>query len=279
MKKNIILLLCIFLIIYVAEKIFSKEVVLIQSNDIFLEYNIENDLSIFWELPQSLMQVNTINMFIEYEIITINNNKYGMFLSMLDRRRNTIRPEDIIKALVRAYPENPKYLRGKITKYYNDWAEKEEWIFNIDISDIQVIIFGNEMKPGIFKRFVGQWVPETISLDEGQYFKKNAYYLISSYEDINKAIERKKYIEMITGSEYKLNLVSYAIFKVEKDTSIINNENGDLNLNSGGLNLDEIRIREIIISGNNNDGFTLFVTPESTNIFIVKEGSNPRSNY
>jgi hypothetical protein len=201
--------------------------------------------------------------------LLVDNESIGMFLGSFDYFNAGIRPRDIIKPLVIAYPQKPKYLHAKITKYNDKWTEKEEWFFNIDISNINVVVSGEEMKPGIFTRFVGQWVPETISLEDGQWFKAGAYYLISSYiSQQEDEIYKKLNIN-------NLGKIQYAIFKVNNDTEIIHNEDGKLDLNCGGLGLflKEMRLREILINSNSHDGFTLFVTPESINVFKVKEGS------
>jgi hypothetical protein len=258
MIRFIVLVLCIFLCFlgcYVAK----AEAILIKINKISVDYEIKSDLSISWEwkLSQKFDFLNTKHMFIQFEMITMDNASIGMFLSTFDHFSTRIRPQDIIKPLVIAYPKNPKYLHAIITKYNDTWTEKEQWFFNIDISNINVVVSGEEMKPGIFTRFVGQWVPEIITLEDGQWFMANAYYLITSYREL----ELKK---------------SYAIFKVDNDTNIIHNEDGQLNLNSGGLYLEEMRLRKILINGNSYDGFTLLVTPESKNIFKVEEGSAPK---
>jgi hypothetical protein len=182
-----------------------------------------------------------------------------------------IRPQDVIKPLVIAYPQKPKYLHAKITKYNNSWTEKEEWFFNIDISNINVVISGDEMKPGIFIRFVGQWVPEIITLEKGQWFRGNAFYLLSSYRKPNQQED-----EIFKKLNINPEKIRYAIFKVNNDTEIIHNEDRKLDLNSGGLYIGEIRLREILINGNSHNGFTLLVTPESRSMFEVREGSVPK---
>jgi hypothetical protein len=243
---------------------YSGDVVLIQSNEISVDYEIKNDLAISWKwkVPQMFEFFNTKNMSIKYEMITMDDTSFGMFLATFDYNNYSspgIRPEDIIRPLVIAYPKSPKYLRAIITKYNDNWTEKEQWIFNIDISNIDVIISGEEMKPGIFTRFVGQWVPETITLEEGQWFMANAYYLITSHAP--------------KPGEPEIYETHYAVFKVDNNTEIIHNEDGKLNLNSGSLLLQEMHLRKVLINGNSYDGFTLVVTPESTNIFKVEEGS------
>jgi hypothetical protein len=243
---------------------YSGEVVLIQSSEISVDYEIKNDLTISWKwnVPQAFNSLNEKIGIIEYEMITMDDTSFGMFSSSFfyyEYFSHEIIPEDIIKPLVRVYPKNPKYLRCKITRYNDAWTEKEEWFFNVDISNINVIISGEEMKPGIFTRFVGQWVPETITLEEGQLFMANAYYLITSHAP--------------KPEEPEIYETHYAVFKVDKNTEIIHNEDGKLNLNSGSLLLQEMRLRKVLINGNNCDGFILFVTPESTNIFKVEVGS------
>jgi hypothetical protein len=238
------------------ESLFRSETVLVQSSEISVDYEIKSDLSITWRYkqPESTIFLNTKDMFIEFERITMDNKSTRILSATFHHFSTKIRPEDIIKSLIMAYPQSLKYLRVIITKYNDNWTEKEQWYFNIDISNINVVISGEEMKPGIFTRFEQQWVPETITLEDGQWFSADAYYLISSYED-----DRK----------------SYAIFKNNNDTEIIHNEDGKLNL-VGTVYLEEMRLREILINGNSHDGFTLLVTPESRNIFKVKEGSAPK---
>ena len=279
---SIIVFLCIFLCIlgcypYEYDIDYSKKAVLVKTSEISVDHKIKNDLSISWKykLPQIFKFLKTKNMSVNFEMITADNVSIGMFLTSFDLFNAEIRPEDIIKPLVIAYPQSPKYLRAKITKYNDNWTEKEQWFFNIDISNINVVISGEEMKPGTFTRFVGQWVPEIITLEDGQWFMKNAYYLITSSLDINQELELKKFYALI-GKELELNRNSYAIFKVGNDTDVIRNENSQLNLNSGNLHLGEMRLRKILVIGNSHDGFTLLVTPESKNVFKVEEGSVPK---
>jgi hypothetical protein len=270
MNKLIVLLSCVSLsilscnttninpLISPFEGFSRSETVLIQSSEISVDYEIKSDLSITWRYkqPESSIFLNTKRLFIKFEMITMDNESIGMISAAGFNDYGTrIRPHDIIKPLIVAYPQRPKYLHAIVTKYNDEWTEKEEWFFNIDISNINVVVSGEEMKPGIFTNFVGQWVPETITLEDGQRFKANAYYLISSYRNGRKP---------------------YAIFKVNNDTEIIHNEDGKLSLYSGGLYLEEMRLREIFINGNSDDSFTLLVTPESRTIFKVKEGSTPK---
>jgi hypothetical protein len=251
---------------------YSRETLLVQRGEIVVDYIIKNDLSILWKykMPQKFEFIKTKNMFINFEIITIDNESIGMFLSSFDYFDTRIRPQELIPPLVLAYPKSPKYLRAIITKYNDDWTSEEEWFFNIDISNINVVISGEEMKPGIFTRFVRQWVPETITLEDEQWFKADAYYLISSYRKPDQ--QEDEILKKLNISISPVN-TSYAIFKVNKDTEIIHNEDGQLYLNSGGLFVEEMHLREILINSNSHDGFTLFVTPESRNTFKVKEGS------
>ena len=284
--RFIVLLLCIFLCFlgcYITKANdldvdYSREAILVRINEISVDYEIKNDLSVSWEwkLSQRLDFLDAKHMFIQFEMITMDNAHIGMFLSNFNHFSTGIRPEDIIKPLVIAYPKNPKYLHAIITKYNDTWTEKEQWFFNIDISNINVVISGEEMKSGIFTRFVGQWVPEIITLEDGQLFMANAYYLIISYLDTYRELELKNSYALLTGKELELNRNSYAIFKVANDTDIIRNEDRQLNLNSGGLYLEEMHLRKILINGNSYDGFTLLVTPESKNIFKVEEGSAPK---
>jgi hypothetical protein len=172
---------------------------------------------------------------------------------------NGIDTDSLIVSLARAYPERPQYIRCACIRYYHDYSEKEEWFFNIDISKINVVVEGEEIIPGIFTTFKSEWVPETITLAGNQHFKANAYYLITSYS------------HWYRKAEY--NSVSHAIFKVDNDTDIIRNEDRQLNLNCDGLNLGDMHLQEVFVSGNADIGFTLSVTPESKAIFTVEEGS------
>jgi hypothetical protein len=234
-----------------------KEVKLIKNSEISVEYEIANDLSISWKLPQEYNFTNNKNIFLEFEMIMVDNTIFSMFLIPFDNYINFEGPEDMIAKLVFSYPKKPKCLHGIITKYNDEKTEKEQWFFYIDISNFNIILTEEEIEPGIFTNFARQWVPETITLEDGQWFKENAYYLITSY----------KY------REKEINGEEFAIFKVTNDTEIIHNEDKNLRMHTGGLYLEEMHLRQISINGNSSDGFTLFVTPESKNIFKVKEST------
>jgi len=213
MNKLIVLLLCVFLCILswhipkVNPFLFRSETILVQSSEISVDYEIKSDLSISWKYkqPESSIFLNTKDMFIEFERITMDNKSTRFITSTFHGFSTKLRPEDVIQSLIVAYPQNLKYIHVLITKYNDNWTEKAD-----------------------------------------------AYYLITTYKDGRK---------------------SHAVFKVNNDTEIIHNEDGKLDLNSGGLYLEEMHLREILINGNSHDGFTLLVTPESRSVFKVKEGS------
>jgi len=243
-----------------------KEVVLAQSNEISVEYKFENDMSVSWDLSSSYshLLLDKVNTYITVHFITNDDEKIFMFSYSLINFSDGIKPEDIIIPLINAYPKTPKYFNVVIEKYNFNISEKEEWKFSINIPDINVVITDDEINPGTFTAFRNQWVPETITLKKGQIFKANAYYIISSYEHRYRRPE--------------FNSQGNAIIKIGYDSNMINNEKGMLKLNTGGLYLDEVRIREVQITGNPIDGFTLLVTPESKNTFRIRQGSVRRYN-
>jgi len=134
----------------------------------------------------------------------------------------------------------------------------------INESNVNVVIRGEEIVPGTYTRFKKQWVPESISLAEGESFKENVYYLITSYQhDYRK--EEYNSVNCVIFKAYETANTLYELYEA--------NENGRPRFMSGGVHLDEIRIQAVMIEGDESNGFTLYITPESSEMFTVAEGS------
>lgn len=234
-----------------------KEEVVIHTHKISVEPVFHDDMSISWTLPDDYKYFTEEGYWTDISTVTsdgiIENCMTG---TATDSQINTAR---VIQLMARAYPEKLNYIRCSYYKYERGAQTRDEWFFDIDITNITMLIEGDEIKPGTYTRFKRQWVPESISLADGQMFKENAYYLLTSYDH--------------TYRNPKYNAVSRAIFKMSETSNIFDNASGHSNLGVGGVYLEEIRIQEIIIKGTAESGFTLCVTPLSKEIFTVVEGS------
>lgn len=234
----------------------------IQEIKISAEYTVRDDISISWTLPSEYSFLYIDNFFVNISLIMDDKTEKSILASFFGSYSNGVGAEPVINSLIRAYPQKPEYLRVTCTKFNEDGTKNEKYFFDIGISNIYVVVEGEEAQPGIFTTFAREWVPETITLANGGLFKADTYYLITSYEN---SYRKPEY-----------NSVSTAIFRVDEDTDIVNNEDKRLNLNCGGLYLNEMHLQEIHVVPA-GDGFKLSVTPESEMIFIVEECS--KQNY
>lgn len=222
-----------------------------------MEFIIRGDLSILWRLPQeSAFRRSGLEAFKNVSIFTEDGEQVGGFGMMFGPRY--IDSASITAPLVSAYPQQPSHIIIHLSARDTNCVE----YLRIDISDIRVIVEGEEVTPGTLMRFENQWVPRELTLANGRYFQAGAYYLLSSYE---KAWCRECPPEFGFGQ---------AIFKTTSDTQIICNRNNEFgHMNSGGLNVNDTRLQEIFIIGNTNDGFTILATPESAGSFLVESSS------
>ncbi|MBQ3461770.1 MAG: hypothetical protein IJH36_01445, partial [Clostridia bacterium] len=104
--------------------------------------------------------------------------------------------------------------------------------------------------------FEGQWVPKYITLADGYKFKKDAYYMIVSYDHSYRLPE--------------YNQTSRMFIKAREDTDVFYNEKNDT-FRCGGLDFEDMHICEIIIEGNAKNGFKIHITPESKGIFEINK--------
>lgn len=238
----------------------TKEVS-VHTNPISVEAVIDDDMSISWVLPDEYKNLIDDDYMTTIETFTaagvIKNRSISATL------RTCINTTEIIKYITTDYSEKPVGIRCTYSTIKKDAAANEEYTFDIDISAITMRIEGNEITPGVYTHFQNQWVPESISLANGQSFKKDAYYLLKSYEH--------------TYRKPEYNTVSRVVFRAYEDSNILydlsKTDNGIPRFISGGVYLDDIHIQEIIMKGSADSGFVLYVTPESQEIFKVKEGS------
>ena len=129
-----------------------------------------------------------------------------------------------------------------------DWTERTEKSFDIDISDIKWVTEGKPLKPGVFQTFAHQWVPYKISLD-GEKLKKDSYYMLTSYDHSYRLPE--------------LNRRDICLFDVERDTDAFVDEDDSYDWMTGGIEIEDVHISRVRITGDPQKGFTLHITPES----------------
>ena len=225
-----------------------------QTNQISVETTINDDMSLSWKFPDEL---NSTGLFMSLHLklndgTIIDSDTYGGVITFIDRIK-------MIKYIADVYPKKINYIRCSYGKYDDDYQTKDEWYFDINVSNIRMLVEGEPIKPGVYTHFKGQWVPECISLSDGESFKENAYYLISSYEH---SYRREEY-----------NAVGYGIFSVKEASDLFC---GAFDFyGGGGIFLEEMYIQEIILYGDAITGFILYTTPKSYDVFTVEEGSDP----
>ena len=90
-----------------------------------------------------------------------------------------------------------------------------------------------------------------------------AYYLLTSYEHTYRIPE--------------YNLTSRVVFRAYETSNTLSElyktDNGIPRFISGGVYMEDMHIQEVLVTGTPDTGFLLSVTPESTGIFEVEEGS------
>lgn len=238
-----------------------RESVTLGRHELFVDYRIDDDLSISWVMPPEYHFLSGEQLSVNLELKTkdgLDVKGWGLMASF-ESFSDGIEGQRIAHALVSAYPERPIFLRVTCTRYDDNYNKKEEWYFNIDLSSIDVAIKGDKIEPGVFTHFRRQWVPKSMTLKDGRKFKAGALYFLKSYE------------HRYRKPEY--NSTNMAVFAVSEDTDIINNGDHSLNLHSGGIYPEDIHIQEIVVGSNPNGGLKLFVTPESKGSFTVVEAS------
>lgn len=234
-----------------------KEETAIHSKEISVEVAFNDDMSISWTLP------NEYKHFVDEgfwtSIATITNDGVLRNRTTSTSTYNHISAAQLIQFIVGSYPVKLDYIRCTYYKFESGTSTRDEWFFDIDISNIIMLIAGEELKPGIYTRPKGQWPATSITLADGQMFKEGAYYLLTSRQNVYRKTE--------------YNSVSRGIFKAAETSNTFVNTGGSSSLGTGAIYLDEVHIQEIIIKSNATTGFTLHVTPESKEIFTVKEGT------
>ncbi len=213
-----------------------------QPKEISIEPTIHDDLSITWSIPEEYKEYS-----MEAFPVLESGNRGGLRTSSVPLKMFT--SKDILRYLVTSGHDRPKYIRCIYT------GDTEAVYFDIDLSNITLRTEGEPLKPGVYTNFERQWTPKYITLADGREFKKDAWYLLTSYQH--------KYRKQ----EY--NWTQRMVFRVKEDTTQFSNEtSGGEN---GSIGLDDIHIQEITISGNAAEGFVIHITPESPETFTITE--------
>ncbi len=141
---------------------------------------------------------------------------------------------------------------------YYKLDEDKEYYFDIDISNIDIVVEGDEINPGTYTRYNKSWGIQEISLAEGEKFEKDCYYILKGTDN--------KY------RDSKYNYSSFEVFKAYASENTLSASILAPRRSFGVSYLNDIRIRKATIK-KNADGFTISLTPESTNTFTVAESS------
>lgn len=221
-----------------------------------VDFVINDDLSISWTLPQEydFFLNQDIRVAKDYYILMDDGTQVGWRGGTDFERIGTfLRSAHLVQYLVISYPQQPRYII--ITLYTLNSN------FYIDMSNIRVVIEGEEVTPGVYIPFEERWQGvKTMTLAEGRYFQEGAYYLITSY---------RSYQTCVCGLSDQESRT--AIFKVNENTEMICNVYDRKFILYGGTFLYDMRIQEIFITGNANDGFILISTPKSQRSFLIEQ--------
>lgn len=219
-------------------------------NSVALAAVADDHMAISWTLPDAYAHL--------YE------EKYGTFFTVytedgksvggmgMGGMHTEISTTTMIQYLAGAYPAKLDFIRCEYYRYQGN--EREEWTFDIDLPDITMQVEGTALSPGVFTHNENEWVPQKISLADGQRFRKDAYYLLTSYAH--------------TYRKPEYNDVSRAVFTVEEDTDVFLNTK-NVYLGVGRIYLEDIHIQEVMIHRTDKNQFIVRVTPESTETFTV----------
>lgn len=215
----------------------EKEAVKIDTNAEF-----DDNMSLSWTVDEKYNDCGTQILYITAEG-EIENFIYGAFADSLDT-------DEIIDMIAYNGWNVPKAIRCE----YSD--DNNKVYVDIDLSDIEVIKEDYTIIPGTYTPFEGQWVPEYITLNGGCSFKKGAYYALISY---NHDYRLEKY-----------NNIRRMIIKSEEDTDTFSNLEHNT-FKCGGIDFDDMHIREITVEGSAKKGFKMRVSEESKEIFEINK--------
>lgn len=202
-----------------------------------------DDMSLHWTVPEKYRNSGTQISYITAEG-EIQGFSYRLFT------RDNVDADEIIKMISYNDWNVPKAIR---CEYFND---NDKVYFDIDLSNIEFIRENYTIEPGIYTPFERQWVPKYITLAKGYSFKKGAYYMLISYTHDYRLPEYNNTYRMI--------------IKSEDDTSIFSNAKHDM-FKCGGIDFDDMHIREITIDGSAKNGFKIHVSEESKEAFEINE--------
>lgn len=218
--------------------------------EIPVNVTIKDDLSVRWTLPE------------EYGFLLKEGYRTGTSVvwkdGTIESRSSGGSPtenydgDEIINYLMEYSNKECSALRCSYYQPYN-WKDGTRYYFDINIFDIDIVIEGDEINPGIYTRFNKSSVAKEISLGDGNTFEKGCYYILKGYET--------------TYRKREYNQARYAVFKA------YSNENTLTPMKRGfGVSFfDEIHIQKVTIKKDTNGGYILSITPESTGVFTVVE--------
>ena len=210
---------------------------------------ISDDLSIKW----TLMEEYSFLIDEKYwtEISLIGKDGTAVLKSSTTMTLSGCEGSELIKYLIRDYDKDCSAIRFR---YYKPGESDKEYYFDVNISEIKIVIEGDEINPGTYTRRKGSWTAKEISLGGGDTFEKGCYYILKDYE---KTYRKQEY-----------NSVSYEVFKAVSNG---NTFKALTNRSFGVTYLDEIHIQKVTIKKASDGGYILSVTPESTGTFTILE--------
>ncbi len=215
---------------------------------ISVKSHINDDLSISWSLPKKYSFIYEEKYLTHVDMVTkygeiIPGRVYGTTLTTLDT-------DDIVRELVKN--ETVKITAIRCT--YSDPDVEKDYYFDVDISNVKLVIEGEQVKPGKYIKIRGKWPAKELSLAESENFEEGYSYVLKGYD---KTYRKDEY-----------NGIDFECFRAEKtEKSFV----APANRSFGVSYHDEIHIQKVKITGNAEKGFVLSVTPESTDSFLIED--------
>lgn len=216
-----------------------------QKYEINADVSINSDMSVSWTIDESDLPNNRrIRCYSEDGTCL-----YGIMGG--DTGDNFIDSKEVVEMCTKKKPAS--YIEVSYSEYNTDNTVCVEKSFKIDLSGITRVTKGEPPEPGVYKRRRNTWLLDSVSL-KNESFKPGIYYILTSYEH--------KYRKEEYNSSDKI------VITVDKETPLYT-YSGDATF--GLRYYDDVHLSTAEVTGNPENGFVIYMTPETTATFISTE--------
>lgn len=207
---------------------------------------VKSDLSVTWDFQEKDKTLNKYNYnSFAYIVFDDNTRESIPVWGFID---NKIEGTKILETII----ANPHKTADKIVVEYKNIYDEGGFSLTVPLPEISVTVDKNRSLSGSFTTYNNGTSLKQIALENGS-FKKDNYYILSGYQH---------YYE-----NEKFNSVFYNSFKSDKNVNVYKLD-GDIIFGDEFLN--DIRIKEVSITGNVKTGFVLRTSSESASLKLIK---------